>query len=115
VGEVIRRRAATRFFSDGSIEGTCLRARQFSGWNGDSTRLDPTGSHRIRTVRIDDSDPVVSDCVKAWQASETSNLVPACVQYHAASVTPTWTSDFVFVVRIGHHLFYRRKTAAEAA
>jgi spore germination cell wall hydrolase CwlJ-like protein len=100
VGEVIRRRIDQRFFSDGTIEGTVLRPLQFSGWNG-------TAVNRIRSVRIDDSDPVVADCVKAWVESATSSLVPGAVSYYSVAITaPIWAASMRYLTQIGRHRFY---------
>lgn len=101
VGEVIRRRASRRYSSDGTVDGACLRRFQFSGWNSDAT-------NRLRSLRIDGTDPVVIECIRAWADSETSKLVPDAVLYHATSIpAPSWADPLRFVRQIGHHRFFR--------
>ena len=31
-----------------------------------------------------------------------------CTHYHAVYVKPTWIDSFIYVTKIGHHLFYRK-------
>ena len=111
VGEVIRRRMALRYMSDGTVEGTVLRALQFSGWNA-------TSSNRIRTAQADDSDFVVSKCVRAWADSATSNLAPEATDYYSPRAMmgkrPAWASKMILVAIIGNHRFYRDCKPGEA-
>lgn len=75
VAEVIRNRTRAGYMSDGSVAGTCLRAFQFSGWN-------PTDPNRVPSVKIDDSDPIVGQCLEAWDRAEAgSDLVGGAVHY----------------------------------
>ena len=100
VGEVIRRRMKQKFWSDGTVEGTVLRPLQFSGWNGNAP-------NRLRTVRADDTDPVVQDCIRAWEKSTTSTLVPGATHYFSVLMAdPYWAKTFRFVGQIGKHRFY---------
>jgi spore germination cell wall hydrolase CwlJ-like protein len=100
VAEVIWRRTAQKFMSNGTVIGTCLRRLQFSGWNDNSP-------NRIRSMQVDTSDPVVNDCVHAWMEAERgSNLVPGCLHYYNPSLCdPTWARGAVVVAEIGHHRF----------
>src|SRR5689334_304516 len=94
VGEVIRRRMALQFMSNGTVQGTVLRPLQFSGWNA-------TAANRIRTAAADDSDFVVGKCVSAWNDSATSSLVPGAVSYYSIDIAaPGWTKGMVFVGQI---------------
>jgi len=102
VAEVILRRTTQRYMSDGTVTGTVLRARQFSGMNTDAP-------NRIRSFQIDMSNPVVDECIRAWdQASNGSNLVPECLHYFNASVVfPDWAKDAEVVAVIGRHTFVK--------
>lgn len=109
VGEVIRERARRVYMSDGTIAGTVLRPSQFSGWGN----RDP---NRVPSVRIDDSDPVVIDCARAWVESETSATVPGAVIYfNATFADPAFVLHVrrtcVLVATIGAHEFYAEKEA----
>lgn len=106
VGEVIRHRMAAKFFSDGSVIGTCFLRMQFSVWDDDVG----DNALAIRVLKTEVSDPVFLDCLNAWEESETSNLVPDAVQYYApGKVLPAWLPDFTLVNSIGHHDFLKRK------
>jgi spore germination cell wall hydrolase CwlJ-like protein len=37
-----------------------------------------------------------------------SDATDGAVNFHAASIEPGWTGDFVRTVQIGNHIFYRR-------
>ena len=101
IGEVIRTRMARRYGSDGTVEGTVLRAWAFSGWN-------TTDPNRIRCARIDDTADWVADSVRAWAESATSMLTRGAVLYFnpAGCQTPTWAQGKDPVVVIGNHHFY---------
>src|SRR5690242_9293677 len=49
VAEVIRNRIKERYASDGTVAGTVIRPKQFSGWNS-------SDSNRIPSLQIDDGD-----------------------------------------------------------
>jgi spore germination cell wall hydrolase CwlJ-like protein len=100
VAEVILRRTKNRFFSDGTIAGTVLRKLQFSGWNHNAP-------NRIRSLKIDSSDPIVNDCVKAWTAAEQgSEIVPDCMHFFNPAIgMPKWAEDAKIVADIGRHRF----------
>lgn len=104
VAEVIRNRTAQRYASDGTVAGTVLRTMQFSGWNAG----DPG---RIRNAKIDDTDPVIVDCARAWRAAKAgSNTVRGAVLYYNPSIirTPKWArpEHATQVAEIGGHVFF---------
>jgi spore germination cell wall hydrolase CwlJ-like protein len=100
VAEVIQKRTARKFFSDGTVAGTCLKDRQFSGWNNG----DP---NRIKAATLDDTDPVVNECINAWKEAKTGrNLTGTAVHYYNSSVCfPIWAEGARVVTRIGAHTF----------
>lgn len=101
VAEVIRTRMLRKFFSDGTIEGTVLRAKQFSGWN-------PGDPNRIISVRLDDEDTAVKDCQKAWEVSERTALTKGADHYvNLSIVRPPWFDDAKVTAVIGNHTFLR--------
>jgi len=103
VSEVIHRRMVMKYRSDGTVEGTVLRPLQFSGWNA-------TASNRLRTIRADDQDLIVRDCMKAWDEGATSSLVPAALFYYSTDIpAPAWAAEMDFVNQIGKHRFYAPK------
>jgi spore germination cell wall hydrolase CwlJ-like protein len=88
--------------SDGSVAGTVLRAWQFSGFNQDA-------KNRVRSFKIDTSDPAVDECVRAWvEADKGSELVPECLHYYNANlVHPKWAKGAEVVAVIGNHTFLK--------
>lgn len=99
VGEVIRRRMRLKYASRGTVASTVLAPMQFSGWNAASPI-------RARSCEAQLESPVVQECKRAWEESETSNLVPDAVLYHADYVAPDWAKRVKLVKKIGRHLFY---------
>jgi spore germination cell wall hydrolase CwlJ-like protein len=116
VAEVIRNRMKLKYASNGTVAGTVLRAKQFSGWNATSTKSDPYNLFRIRSVQIDSDDPIVKDCIRAWhEAQAGSNTVHGAVLYYAPATLkklgwpePDWampdSADEVAIV--GQHHFF---------
>lgn len=104
VAEVILRRTARKFMSDGTVIGTCLKPMQFSGWNAAAV-------NRIRSLKIDDTDPIVQDCLKAWdRAVAGSTLTDDAVLYlnpKGVAALPQWANPDHYVCSIGSHDFYR--------
>jgi spore germination cell wall hydrolase CwlJ-like protein len=103
VGEVIRKRAATRYNSDGTIVGTVLRRYQFSGWEHGDPNFIPS-------FRIDDSDPIVKECKEAWLNSVNTNYSLGAVLYYNPQIVttpPSWATADNFLIRIGDHEFFR--------
>ena len=106
VAAVIRNRMKSKYQSDGTVEGTVLRDYQFSGWN-----TDPKDTLRERSMRLDDTDPVVMECAKAWKESALIDPTHGAVLYFAprgVTKTPAWASaESVKLVRvIQNHKFY---------
>lgn len=107
VAEVIRNRMQQKYSSDGTVSGTVLRPKQFSGWN----TSDPG---RIRTVRADDEHHIVQDCIKAWEeAKRGSQTVGGAVLYYnpdprLVPVRPDWAKPIhaTMVAEIAHHIFF---------
>lgn len=107
VGEVIRRRMRQRFFSDGTVIGTCFLRMQFSVFNDDRD----DNARAITMLQSDDSDPTFLDCLDAWRESAASVLVPECVQYYnPKKKVPNWLGDFILVRSIGNHDFLKRRS-----
>lgn len=107
VAEVILNRMKHKYSSDGTVSGTVLRPKQFSGWN--------TGDPgRIRNIRADDTDAVVQECIRAWEeAKHGSDTVKGAVLYYnpdprLVPVTPDWAKSHssVQVAEVGHHVFF---------
>lgn len=106
VGEVIRTRMRRRYASDGSIIGTVARRFQFSGFNDSKASNDLL----IRSLKIDDKDPIVKDCIKAWTTSWSSYFAKDAVLYcnlSSLATPPSWAIPAKFLVKIGQHSFYR--------
>jgi spore germination cell wall hydrolase CwlJ-like protein len=100
VAEVIQRRMKRNFMSDGTAAGTVFRKYQFSGMNTES-------ANRIRSFKIDSSDPNVDACVRAWADAERGpDIVPGAVHYFNPSLCdPTWARGAKVVAEIGNHRF----------
>lgn len=109
VAEVILSRVKHRYNSDGTIIGTCLAPLQFSGWNSKST-------NRIRTMRCCEADPMVADCVRAWNLAKAgSSTVQGALLYYSPKTlvalgiaAPEWASPSKSkqVASVGHHIFF---------
>jgi len=102
VAEVIRNRMRLRYSSDGTVEGTVLRAYQFSGWN----TKDP---NRVACAALDANDTTVADCTRAWDEAKTSNLTLGAVLYYApagVTETPAWAKPGRLLAVIGRHHFF---------
>lgn len=102
VGEVIRDRTLKNYFSHGSIASTVLWPYQFSGWNHNN------GSDlRERSCVIDDTDPVVIDCIRAWNQSKTSRYAKGALLYCNMNLAhPSWAKPEKLIVEIGQHSFF---------
>ena len=102
VGEVIRERMRRRYSSDGSVAGTVGRPYQFSGWK-------ITDPNFLPSLYIDDFDPVVVECIKAWWESILSKYSKGAVLYcnlSTVGVRPNWAKEENVVVKIGGHTFF---------
>ena len=108
IAEVILNRTKQKYSSDGTVSGTCLRAFQFSAWN-------TTDTNRLVGAKLDDDDPVVQLCHKAWDEANlnlTTNkpTVPGALLYYNPRIpAPAWVAKSDFVATVDHHNFYRPK------
>ena len=104
VAEVILRRTARKYMSDGTVAGTIFRKYQFSGMNSDSP-------NRIRSFQIDENDPVVNECIRAWtEAKGGSNYSAGAMHYYnPKAVSPVWATNAPVLARIGNHVFVDAK------
>lgn len=105
VGEVIRNRMLRNYSSDGTVAGTVARRYQFSAWNDDAGN----NALLIKALKIDDSDPTVIECIRAWHESARTNLVKGAVLYcnlSVLSVRPNWAVEEKKTITIGGHTFF---------
>jgi spore germination cell wall hydrolase CwlJ-like protein len=104
VAEVILNRTRSKYSSDGTVTGTCLRALQFSCHNANSP-------NRIRMWQITDDNESVKDCLRAWdEAIAGSDLAHGALLYFRplpAQKTPEWVDSSEMVAKGTHHLFYK--------
>lgn len=107
VAEEIRNRTKFHIFSAGSVPSTVLWPYQYSGWN----TKDP---NRIRVSILDDTNPIVRDCIHAWaQAMQGSQTVPGVTHHYNPKIVttpPDWVQEMDLVAEIGDHRFYKRKS-----
>lgn len=102
VAEVIRNRMKFKYSSDGTAANTVLRKYQFSCHNHD----DP---NRILMAKLNDNDPVVKECIKAWNESKNTNLTKNAVLYcnlKVVSSIPSWAKMEKKTTSIGNHTFF---------
>lgn len=101
VGEVIRNRMGRGYSSDSTVAGTVLRDFQFSAWNvGDP--------NRIKSLKLDDLDPIVIDCIRAWHESKKTVYAKGAVLYCNTNLArPFWATPERMLTVIGSHTFYR--------
>lgn len=112
VAEVIHNRMRQKYMSDGTVEGTVLRAYQFSGWL-------PGDPVLVKSLRWDDTMPAIQECIKAWfDAKQGSNTVQNAVLYYNPAMvkTPKWArpEHATEVATVGAHVFFVPKPTAEA-
>lgn len=115
VAETIIERGRRKFYSDGTVAGTLFRAKQFSAFNHSTP-------WRANAFNLDDSDPVVIECARAWDQAwaavvkgiETRVLPGGAVFYHTIKAPreagvwpPVWAVTSEFVADVGAHRFYR--------
>ena len=102
VAEVIRNRMSRNYSSDGTVAGTVCRPYQFSGWNFNDPNL-------IKSLKIDDTDPVVIECARAWCESAKTNHTKGAVLYcnlGTVAKAPSWAKVENRVAVIGQHSFF---------
>jgi len=105
VAIVIRNRMKRKYQSDGSVAGTVLKAKQFSGWNEHN-------KDRILSTTVGRNNTEYLASSLAWQQSEPSTRFSA-VLYHSKSIDPPkWAShpNVKKVAEIGNHIFYDEVT-----
>ncbi|MDE2020188.1 MAG: cell wall hydrolase [Patescibacteria group bacterium] len=86
-----------------TIADICLRPWQFSCWN----TSDP---NRRRLATVDDTDPILSDCIATYDAVVAGSDDPTfgATHYIADGITPpSWVSQATQTVKIGSHTFYK--------
>lgn len=77
-----------------------LRQFQFSCWN-------TTDPNRHRLAATAEGDPILADCLAAWDAPG-DDATGGATHYIADSITPpAWVNQATFTVQIGNHLFYK--------
>lgn len=104
VAEVIRQRTRLKYMSDGTVPGTVLWPLQFSGWN--SVDPSPKYRERIECAKLRTDDPVVKECMAAWEKSVGSSLSKGAVLYYNPKICkPSWAKNCVVVARVGAHEF----------
>ncbi len=111
VAEVILRRTRMKYMSDGTVAGTVLWPMQFSGWNAiDST---PKYRERVECAKIDDSDPVVQECIRAWKEAEAgSNTTKGAYLYYNPAIVkpaPAWAAKCIETAVIDSHRYMVEK------
>jgi len=107
VAEVILRRTARKYMSDGTVAGTVLWPMQFSGWNAhDAT---PSYRERIECAKIMEEDPIVQECIRAWhKAEDGSDTTKGALLYYNPSIcNPSWAKNCVETAVIDHHRYMR--------
>ncbi len=100
VAAVIRNRIKLKYQSDGTINGTVLRRKQFQPWN-----------HRHpNQVKLNGDDTRMRDSVLAWKlVQDGRNVVDGAVLFFNPHIarTPNWAIASHKVATIGRHEFYR--------
>ena len=103
VGEVIRNRVKLAWQGQNTVAGVVLYPLQFSCWNNYSPSREAAG-------QLDDTDPIVAECIKAWAESETSNLTNGATHYFNPKIVhPAWANALGATVQvpIGNHIFVK--------
>jgi len=107
VAEVILRRTRLKYMSDGTVASTCLWPMQFSGWNAQDAT--PAYRERIECAKIDDQNPVVKECMRAWdEAVAGSNATNGALLYYNPSIVkpaPAWAAKCNEVAVIDSHRY----------
>ena len=106
VGEVIRNRMLRNYSSDGTVAGTVLRRYQFSAFNDDAQ----DNARLIKAFNIDDGNPLVIECIRAWNQSRDTNYARDAVLYCNLDIVnprPTWADENKKTIKIGRHTFFK--------
>jgi spore germination cell wall hydrolase CwlJ-like protein len=57
---------------------------------------------------LDDADPAVDECSRAWQESALRDAVDGANSYYATSIpAPSWATDDKFTIQIGKTRFFK--------
>ena len=100
VAEVIYNRVLDPRWPD-SPGQVVLQPAHFSEWNQNDPRS-------VRSLLLDDTDPIVQDCIRAWGAAQAgSTFAKGANHYHATHTTPYWAPKMTEVARHGGHIFYK--------
>lgn len=86
-----------------TIADICLKPWAFSCWN----TADP---NRHRLAVVDSDNPILSDCLLAYNEVSTGSDDPTlgATHYIADGITPPlWASEATQTVKIGSHTFYK--------
>jgi len=106
VAAVIRNRMKMKYQSDGTIQGTVLKAWQFEPWN----------TQRPHQVQVNFNNRRMQDSILAWQlVQDGREVVDGAVLFYNPRIarTPRWARVGHKVATIGDHEFYiprRRNT-----
>jgi len=104
IGEVIRERARRKYNCDGSIAGAVARRFQFSAWNDDLM----DNERLVASLKIDLSDQIVQECLKAWYQSQNTVYARKAVLFVNKDISqPAWATTDRFLVKMGKLSFYK--------
>lgn len=100
VAEVLLNRTGLKFQSDGTLVGTVLHPYAFSSFN-------TTDPNRRPLFGLDDSDPIVSECQRAWALAKTGTnyTLGADTYWNPDTASPKWAKFAKLTVKIGKHQF----------
>lgn len=110
VGETFLTRMREGIFTNGTLADTVLRRAQYSAWLASSPA-------RLRCVTIDTDDPVVQECIEAWELAKTgtTNYSNHATHYYSPKAMvpkgriPDWVPMYDQVAEIHGNLMYRKK------
>lgn len=104
VGEVIRHRAINwhkKAVDERQFQTVCLAYKQFSCWNSPEMARFALSKTSFKAIQM---------AMKAWNASEESNLTHGATHYVNLSLChPKWVDKMIKTAVIGHHTFYYEK------
>ena len=101
VAAVIRNRMLHKYHSDGTVEGTVLRAKQFEPWIGRSPE----------EIRFNYRNRKMQESLLAWElVQDGRNVVDGAVLFYNPTLvnTPHWAEVYRKVAKIGGHEFYNK-------
>jgi spore germination cell wall hydrolase CwlJ-like protein len=111
VAESIINRTKRKHRSDGTVASTVLWPVQYSGWNAHDAS--PKYRERIEGAKIDTDDPVVKECIRAWDEAEAgSNCARGAMDYYNPRIcSPDWAKGATVLAEEGNHRFIIPKEA----